>query len=1019
MTKTLTALFIIALMLVSALVSAQKTSIYMSPDAEYRMALELYNKKKFGAAQELFQQIIDKNQNPQSEISITSQYYFAICAVELFHPDAEKHLVAFINQNTTHPLQGLASFQMGNLQYRNKNFDEAIEWFAKVDTYDLNDEQKEELTFKTGYAHFQNENYEEAKQHFFDIQNPSSIYYPSASYYYGHISYTEENYETALVYLQRLNEDENFGSIVPYYITHIYFLQKKYDELIAYATPLIEKSETKRAAEISRMIGEAHYNKDQFEEAIPLLLTYHQESKPGDKSREDYYQLGFAYYKTGQFEESVNFLEKATNQKDSLAQNALYILADSYLKTDQRRSARNAFQQAHQMDFIPSISEDALFNYAKLSFELSLNPFNEAILSFQKYIDLYPESPRREEAYKHLIDLYLTSKNYKDAIASLESINLNTPDLRSAYQRVAFFRGIELFNNGDLKGAVEHFDKSEKHPLSSNIRAQSLFWKGEAHFRLENYQETVDILNQFLTTRGAFQLPEYKMANYTIGYAQFKLKNYPQAIAAFRKFISEKDIRLKHRNDAYLRIADSYFVTKNYSSSIEFYDRAEKLGGQDSEYAVFQRGLVYGVTGDFDKKITTLLSLINNYPNTNFADDARYELAGTYVITDDNTNALKYFDDIVNNYPNSSYVKSAMLKSGLIYFNNQQDEKALQILKQVIEKYPGSVESQEALASIRNIYVAMDRVDEFIAFSQDIDFADVSVAQQDSLTYTAAENRYMQGDCQNATKSFANYLDKFPDGIFSLNANFYKAECDYRLEELEKALTGYDQVLERPKSKFSENAALRSAQINFGMKNYQTALEKYTLLEEIAEYRSNILEARIGQMRSLNKLERPDQTIEIAHKVLDSDKASNEVIQEANLMIARSALAKNNLDMAKEYFENTNQMSENVLSAEAKYNIAYIEFRKGNYTETEKIIFDYINPLTSYDYWLAKIFILLADNYLELENVFQAKHTLQSIIDNYQGEELREIAIQKMEQINQQEQLLNEQNTNDTLEVEF
>lgn len=123
--------------------------------------------------------------------------------------------------------------------------------------------------------------------------------------------------------------------------------------------------------------------------------------------------------------------------------------------------------------------------------------------------------------------------------------------------------------------------------------------------------------------------------------------------------------------------------------------------------------------------------------------------------------------------------------------------------------------------------------------------------------------------------------------------------------------------------------------------------------------------------------------------------------------------------MAKEYFENTNQMSENVLSAEAKYNIAYIEFRKGNYTETEKIIFDFINPLTSYDYWLAKIFILLADNYLELENIFQAKHTLQSIIDNYQGEELREIAIRKMEQINQQEALLNEQNTNDTLEVEF
>ena len=182
------------------------------------------------------------------------------------------------------------------------------------------------------------------------------------------------------------------------------------------------------------------------------------------------------------------------------------------------------------MEFIPHITQNSLFNYAKLSFELSLDPFNEAILSFQRYIALYPTSPRRDEALQHLVNLFLTSNNYRDALASIEAITVKTPVLRTAHQRVAYFRGVELFNNGDFKSAIEHFDISLRFPENRIIRAQSLFWKGEALFRLGQYQESIDQLNRFLVTPGAFSIPEFNLANYTIGYAFFKQNNHRQAI---------------------------------------------------------------------------------------------------------------------------------------------------------------------------------------------------------------------------------------------------------------------------------------------------------------------------------------------------------------------------------------------------------------------------------------------------------------------------------------------------------
>jgi hypothetical protein len=44
---------------------------------------------------------------------------------------------------------------------------------------------------------------------------------------------------------------------------------------------------------------------------------------------------------------------------------------------------------------------------------------------------------------------------------------------------------------------------------------------------------------------------------------------------------------------------------------------------------------------------------------------------------------------------------------------------------------------------------------------------------------------------------------------------------------------------------------------------------------------------------------------------------------------------------------------------------------------------DFISKNTPHQYWLAKSFLLLSDIYLQKEDIFQAKHTLRSIIDNY------------------------------------
>ena len=89
------------------------------------------------------------------------------------------------------------------------------------------------------------------------------------------------------------------------------------------------------------------------------------------------------------------------------------------------------------------------------------------------------------------------------------------------------------------------------------------------------------------------------------------------------------------------------------------------------------------------------------------------------------------------------------------------------------------------------------------------------------------------------------------------------------------------------------------------------------------------------------------------------------------------------------------------MTAESKYYLAMIEFRLSNYKESQKLIFEIQNQVPSYDYWIAKGFILLGDNYLAQRDTFQAKETYKSIVDNYQKEssdpdDLKAIAQEKL-----------------------
>ena len=1004
-------LLIILFFITFQLSFAQKTVYHNNINNEFRTALDLFNKEKYGAAKKKFNNVIKLADDPKSEMSSNSAFYEGICAVKLFNNDAEKLLTDFIEGNPEHAKINTANFYLGSFYFSKKNFSKALKVFQVVDIRNLENDELSEYYFKTGFCYFVKEDYEAASKAFFEIKDVDTKYTIPANYYYGHIAYINNNMETALTCFQKLKDDPHFGSLVPYYIVHIYYKQGKYKELLEQATTLIQNTDPSKVPELSRIIGEAYFKSQNYADAVKYLEMYAEKASTA-VSREDKYQLGYCYYKTGNFDKAIEKFTLIATDKDTLAQNALYILADCYLQTNQMQYARNAFQSAYKLGFDANITQSSLLNYAKLSYQLSFNPYNDAVTALMKYIDEYPNAVDIDEANNLLVTVFYATKNYKDALSSIEKIKFKTTELKSAYQKIAFYRGIELFNNRDFTNAIAHFNKSFDYVLHPSEAAQALYWKGEAFYRLNKFDSAAICYNNFLLAQGAFQLPIYNMANYNLGYIAFTKKKYPDAITSFRKFLTAaKNEDKKIINDANIRVGDSYYITKNYSQAIESYNNAINANATDIDYALYQKALCNGVLGHFIQKNETLLELLKKYPNTTYSIDAEYELANTYLILNENDNALKYFGSIINDHPSSSYVTNSLLKTGLIYFNTHKNEQALQTLKKVVADYPGSEASKDALISIRDIYVNMNKTEEFFVYVKNIPFANVTQTEQDSITYIATQNQYMSGECDNSVKGFTDYLEKFPEGAFIINASFYRGECLYKQDKIKEALKDYYYVIKKPKTLFTESALVKAAAINFRLKNYTEALTNYNSIEEVGEIKMNIVDAQVGEMRCYDLTKNYLKAIEVSQKVLAQEKIDESLLQEAHLTIGRAQLALKNTSYAQAEFLAVSRMADNEMKAEAKYNLAQIQYDMGNYKESEKIIFEIINQMPSYNYWIAKSFILESDILVKLDNVFQAKHTLQSIIDNYEGLDLVQIAFEKLNKINEEEKLKQQNNT--------
>lgn len=995
--------FLVIAILFSFISFSQQTRFYNDPEEKFKEAKEYFQKEQYILAYPLLKELKQSvRETDKVNKSVTVQeinYYSTVCALKQNEGRAEDEAQQYIEVEKNVSRVEMMNYHLGEYYFRQQKFPEAVDQYKQTNIENLSNREIADMKFHQGYAYFNLQQFSMAKPLFNSIRTmKDDPNYIDANYYYGFLAFRDREYPAALESFKIVENEKQYGTVVPYYIAQIYYIQGRKDEAINYIQGKLASGSSSQYydLELKQLIGHAYFEKGEYAKALPYLEDYVGRSKK--VRREDLYELSYCYYHVNNLSKAIEGFKQLSGKDDSLSQHAMYLLGDAYLKTGQKANARNAFLFCSSNSSNAQQKEISKYQYAKLSYELGYQ--DEALNSLSAFLNDYPNSTYNTEAKDLLVHVLTNTNNFKDAQALLESLDKPTANSKRLYPRILLGRAAELINDGRLSEANALLDKALADPNNASVLPFINFWKGELAYRNNDIDAAIRFYNAYVDA-GSPTAGEANSNNarYNLGYCYLRKENYPVALSFFEPFSKNPALNSSpFTQDAYIRTADCYYMMRDYTRAKAMYDNVIKLSWPAEDYATFQNALLAGVRSANDK-ISLLNTMIRKFPNSSLVTDANMEVAVTYMNNERFREAIPYLVNVINSTGNSSLKPRAMLRLGTAYYNLDNNPEAIKQFRLLVEQYPNTQEAEDAIDNVKNIYIEDGKPDEYANFMRDAG-RPISVSTEDSLTYAAAENLYDDQKINEALNSFNNYLQRFPTGVYALDAQFNRAEIYNSKKDWPNAIIGYEAVAANAPNKYAERAVLTAARINFfELKDYAKAEKYYAQLKDLSGSQETKLEAMRGLLRCQYQLQKWTEAVENAKELTAAKGSSADDKTLANMAIAKSFQVSGEYDQAINNFKTVVQLNKAALAAEARYEIANSWYQLNRLTDAEKAAFETINKSGSYDYWITKAYILLGDIYFKQKDYFNAKATFQSIVDNTINAELKGEAQQKLDMV--------------------
>jgi len=942
-------------------------------DEDLFKAVDLYRKGLYSSAMDILQSL------PQSGDDPIVDGFSVLCAQKMHVDGYERMINAYLEEYPSGIIKNEILREYAYDLFDRKEYAQALRIFCTYPYSDVPKKEKSMFTFKRGYCLYRDGQNGEALLDFAAVTRMEmGDYTAPACYCSGYILYNQGDFNKALEWFEKSAVDERLSHISNYYSVICNYQLKRYDKVLQHGLPLFNSKDVdpQRKHFLARMISESYLVKGDKKQARKY---YSQAGEEGLRSRADYFYAGSLMFATDDYKAAIENYSHVTDIPDSLGQIAMYNTALSNIKLKNKVSAFIAFKQAAALDYDKKMQEDAFFNWAKLAFDI-----NRDTSVFAKYLKEYSDKVRGELIYSYMALASLSDRDWQAAIDNYDKLDELSAKDRNNYVHANYLRGCQLLDNGAYRTSMPYFQTVDYYtPKTDRLNQLARYNYAMASYRNEQWGTAAEAFVALYNSSALFGMKENTDLAYNAAFSYLKGGDYASAEKWFSKYSAQSEA--PYRKEAMTRAADCLFADGRYKEAVTAYTaELDKYYNVNDIYPYYRLSLAKGLAKDKKGKLASLKRVLNASPSSPYYSEAMLELVKSYHENKDNNEAAKTCRKLIAESPDTVFKARAWLELGTLKRNAGFPDAAIECYRTVIEKLPSSGLTDDALHAMEALYRAQRKPAKYLAYLESIGRGnEIGESDRQQMLFSAAEQLFYAADFAAAITSFTEFQNTFPDSGKKHEAEYFIARSYEKLEDKVKASDAYFKVFANNndlKEEFVTDAVKRYADINFSMENFTHAAVAYRRLLKSDIKTEELLEARVGLIRSLYKSKEYESVVAACDSVQTKDKA---LLREIKITKSRALVSLSRRDEAVPLLEALSREPATLEGAQATLMLIQHSFDKADYDTVIKKVHAFAQSGTSREYYLARAFIILGDAYFELGNKSQAKATYRSIVDGY------------------------------------
>jgi TolA-binding protein len=876
--------------------------------------------------------------------------------------------------------------------------------------------------YRLGLIYYEEEQYTQARKQFQQIldEYPSSEHIGSSLYWIGESYIVQNKLEEAIIFLEEAVNSKRRNRYIDYTIftlANIYEKIGDYESAVRYYDQLLSfYKESPLAASAQIRIGIAYFHlkdyqssilelnnpllsdlpKDLYSESLYLLANSYyrvQEYANAEKTyseiinqfpnsaviRDVRFGLAWTFFQQKKYNDAFNLFNTLSEGKDEIAVKSFYWKAEAKRYLGQEDEAYKIYQ-----DFLRRYPTDALAQgveyqigvlfFNRNRFDTAEKHFNAALNSNDKVIqsraltllgEIELEKKNFGAARKHFESAVRISqipddihnrallglgaaafhqKQYKDAILNLTEIDFRDPSFER--DKVNFYLAESYFADGNFKEAIKRYEKVD--PLNTEVGNLSIYGKGYSYLNSGDYQNASLIFSDFI-------------------------KKYP------------RDSKVV---DARLRLADSYYGSRNFKAASKIYEETFKAGraainNPHAHYqyaqALYKSGNTTEATEEF-KRIQTI------YPRSEYADRSLFVVGWINFQQNNFTSAIANYRNVMTTYPNSNLAPIIYYSIGDSYFNMGKYDSAIVNYQKVINEFPNSNYVFDAVNGVQYSFVArgepgkaVNVINEFVTRNPNAPFAD-------QIFFKKGEIYYSSRAYEEAKMSYKEFVANFPGSKLVPDAYYWIGKSAQNLNQNEEAIFNFRRVFDSyPTSESAAASIIEIGNIYINLNNYDAAITAYNqALDKLAK---NPRVAEIMFQKGLALTQKGD--LSAAYEIfedLSMYHATTIFGDKSKLELGLIEMAASRYANADAYFKSLAEKRSDDLGASAQFHYGLSLFEQKKYNEAITAFVRVRTVFTSYTEWLARSMLKMGDAYAELKDNESAKDIYRQVLAKHKGD---------------------------------